>query len=133
MHHMTKMTAIPAKVKAIVAQRDCAHGPATCIICGAPGGPHCHIIRRSQGGMGVEQNIVTLCGPCHYALDEGLFLDRLRPRRSPHGERGLKSPTAAPPGPWPGSLPARGAWVEILWEGSRFQKRSVAPRMGSVG
>lgn len=79
MHRMTKMTAIPAKVKAIVAQRDCAHGPATCIICGAPGGPHCHIIRRSQGGMGVEQNIVTLCGPCHYALDEGLFLDRLRP------------------------------------------------------
>ena len=79
MHHMTKMTAIPAKVKAIVAQRDCAHGPATCIICGAPGGPHCHIVRRSQGGMGVEQNIVTLCGPCHYALDEGLFLDRLRP------------------------------------------------------
>lgn len=79
MHRMTKMTAIPARVKAIVAQRDCAHGPATCIICGAPGGPHCHIIRRSQGGMGVEQNIVTLCGPCHYALDEGLFLDRLRP------------------------------------------------------
>ena len=79
MHRMTKMTAIPAKVKAIVAQRDCAHGPATCIICGAPGGPHCHIVRRSQGGMGVEQNIVTLCNPCHYALDEGAFMDRLRP------------------------------------------------------
>ena len=33
----------------------------------------------AQGGMGVVENIVTLCGPCHYAFDEGLFMDRLRP------------------------------------------------------
>lgn len=79
MHKMTKLTAIPAKVKAAVALRDSAHGPATCILCGAPGGPHCHIVRRSQGGMGVEANIVTLCGPCHYAFDEGIGLKRLRP------------------------------------------------------
>ena len=79
MNRMAKAAAIPVSVKKAVALRDCAHGPATCIICGAPGGPHCHIIRRSQGGMGVEQNIVTLCGPCHYAFDEGIGLDRLRP------------------------------------------------------
>ena len=79
MHRQTKQTAIPASVKAAVALRDSVHGPATCIICGASGGPHCHIVRRSQGGMGIEQNIVTLCGPCHYALDEGLYLNRLRP------------------------------------------------------
>ena len=79
MHRQTKQTAIPASVKAAVALRDSVRGPATCIICGSPGGPHCHIVRRSQGGMGVEQNIVTLCGPCHYALDEGLYLNRLRP------------------------------------------------------
>ena len=67
MHRQTKMTDIPARVKAAVAARDCTHGPATCILCGAP------------GGMGVVENIVTLCGPCHYAFDEGLFMDRLRP------------------------------------------------------
>lgn len=79
MHRQTKQTAIPASVKAAVAARDCTHGPATCIICGAPGGPHCHIVRRSQGGRGIEQNIVTLCNECHYAFDEGLFMARLRP------------------------------------------------------
>lgn len=79
MHQQTKKTSIPAHVKAAVALRDSVHGPVTCIICGSPGGPHCHIVRRSQGGMGVEQNIVTLCGPCHYALDEGLYLNRLKP------------------------------------------------------
>lgn len=79
MHRMTKFTAIPASVKAKVAKRDCAHGPATCIICGAPGSPSCHIVRRSQGGMGVEENIVTLCSPCHYAFDEGLGIKRLQP------------------------------------------------------
>ena len=77
MHRMTKQTAIPAKVKAAVAARDCANGPATCILCGAPGSPNAHIVRRSHGGMGVEQNIVSLCGRCHYAFDEGLFISGL--------------------------------------------------------
>lgn len=36
MHRQTKMTDIPARVKAAVAARDCTHGPATCILCGAP-------------------------------------------------------------------------------------------------
>lgn len=79
MNTITKHTAIPASVKALVAKRDCTNGPATCILCGAPGGPHCHVVRRSQGGMGIEENIVTLCGPCHYAFDEGIGLKRLEP------------------------------------------------------
>ena len=33
--------------------------------------------------------------------------------RSPHGERGLKYGAAGPGSAVPGSLPARGAWVEI--------------------
>ena len=77
MHRMTKFTAIPAKVKAAVATGVCINGPATCILGGAPGAPNAHIIRRSQGGMGVEQNIVSLCGRCHYAFDEGLFIGGL--------------------------------------------------------
>ena len=35
MHRQTRATSIPAKVKAAVAERDCTHGPATCILCGA--------------------------------------------------------------------------------------------------
>lgn len=79
MHRQTKHTAISARVKAAVAARDCSNGPSTCIICGAPGSPHCHIVRRSHGGLGIEQNIVTLCNECHYAFDEGLFISRIRP------------------------------------------------------
>ena len=80
MHRETKATAIPASVKAAVALRDSVNGPATCIICGAPGMPCCHVVRRSQGGRGdTERNIVTLCNECHYAFDEGLFMKRLKP------------------------------------------------------
>ncbi len=76
MHEETKKTGIPAAVKAAVARRDSSGGrPATCIICGAPGGPWCHVVRRSQGGRGdTERNIVTLCGKCHYSFDEGSFI-----------------------------------------------------------
>lgn len=81
MHRQTKATSIPATVKAAVSSRDCSGGrPSTCIICGAPGGPHCHVIRRSQGGRGdTERNIVTLCNRCHMAFDEGLFVKELEP------------------------------------------------------
>lgn len=79
MHRETKETAIPANVKAAVAARDSRNGPATCIICGEPGIPCCHVVRRSQGGMGVMENIVSLCSRCHYAFDEGLYMRRLEP------------------------------------------------------
>jgi 5-methylcytosine-specific restriction endonuclease McrA len=75
---MTTFTAIPVSVKKAVAERDCVNGPATCILCGAPGSPTAHIVRRSQGGMGVEQNIVSLCASCHYKLDEGKDREELK-------------------------------------------------------
>lgn len=74
MHRLTKATAIPDSVKERVRERDRGR----CIICGAEGFPCCHIVRRSQMGMGVEENIVTLCSPCHYAFDEGLGIKRLK-------------------------------------------------------
>lgn len=68
MHKMTKATAIPKSVKEAVYARDNGH----CILCGRNNGePVAHVIRRSQGGMGIEQNIVTLCPTCHRAFDEG--------------------------------------------------------------
>lgn len=75
MHRQTKSTSIPPAVKASVDRRD----HSTCIICGAPGAPVCHCVRRSQGGMGIEQNIVSMCNECHFSHDEGLFMRRLRP------------------------------------------------------
>ena len=53
--------------------------------------------------------------------------------RSPCGERGLKclrldvQPTATIP-----SLPVRGAWIEIDYNGHVALIRCVAPRAGSV-
>lgn len=70
MHKETKATSIPKEVKKSVFARDSGR----CIICGKPGMPHCHVIRRSAGGRGIEQNIVTLCDRCHFAFDEGLHM-----------------------------------------------------------
>ena len=52
--------------------------------------------------------------------------------RSPHGERGLKyRPIESPPLVY-GSLPTRGAWIEIsAWPITR-RWRQVAPHTGSV-
>lgn len=34
--------------------------------------PSCHYIPRSKGGLGIEENIVTLCMRCHHNYDNGL-------------------------------------------------------------
>lgn len=66
-HKETKATAISRETKIEVFERDRGR----CIICGAPGLPEAHYIRRSQGGLGIPENIVTLCRTCHYEFDEG--------------------------------------------------------------
>ena len=30
-----------------------------------------HFIKRSQGGLGIEENVVTLCPECHFEEDHG--------------------------------------------------------------
>lgn len=67
MHKETKATKIPERVKRIVYARDNGR----CIVCGEPGLPNAHYIRRSQGGLGIEENIVTLCPKCHHDYDNG--------------------------------------------------------------
>ena len=66
-HKETKATSISIEVKNIVKARDGGR----CIICGQPGLPNAHYIRRAQGGLGIEQNIVTLCPECHHDYDNG--------------------------------------------------------------
>lgn len=42
-----------------------------CILCGSPQAmPNAHYISRSKGGLGIEQNIVTLCLNCHRRYDQ---------------------------------------------------------------
>ena len=36
-----------------------------------------HFIKRSQGGMGIEQNIVTACPDCHRRYDSGYEYQRM--------------------------------------------------------
>ena len=59
MHKRTKALNIPSAVKKAVWERD-RH---CCVLCGA------HYIARSQGGLGIEENIVTLCICCHSQYD----------------------------------------------------------------
>ena len=68
MHRQTKYTNISPAVKRAVYLRD----NGGCILCGRPGDTWCHVISRSQGGLGIEQNVVTLCLDCHRAYDQGL-------------------------------------------------------------
>ena len=65
MHKMTKALAITTKVKATVFERDGGR----CVICSRMGNPDAHFIARSQGGLGIEENIVTLCRDCHRDYD----------------------------------------------------------------
>ena len=64
----SKATDIPMKVKKVVWERD-NH---CCIVCDRTYSamPNAHYIPRSQGGLGIEQNIVTLCNRCHHDYDQ---------------------------------------------------------------
>lgn len=76
-HKQTKAHEIPRKVKEAVAERDSIGGYPCCIYCGKPAPTenplaysNAHIVKRSQGGLGVETNIVTLCPADHHRFDD---------------------------------------------------------------
>lgn len=70
--------AIPASVKSIVYRRD----RGLCLNCGKPGDPVAHFISRKRGGLGVPQNILTLCEDCHKKFDTGTRQEREGMRES---------------------------------------------------
>ena len=74
MHKRTKALAIPREVRRRVSERDGGR----CILCGMPGNPEAHYLPRAQGGLGIEENILTLCRRCHRAYD-GEKRKELRP------------------------------------------------------
>lgn len=61
----TKALEIPPNVKNAVYERD----GGACIWCAKRGQPNAHYIPRSRGGLGIEQNILTLCWDCHFNYD----------------------------------------------------------------
>lgn len=68
MSKMSEACEIPKKVKLKVYKRD----NEKCIVCGRWVTWHnacCHYIARSHGGLGIEENILTLCNDCHYRYD----------------------------------------------------------------
>lgn len=70
---------IPKSVKDRVWERDGGR----CVVCGDHryAMPNAHYISRAKGGLGIEQNIVTLCSSlspnkCHYRYDSGTAQER---------------------------------------------------------
>lgn len=68
-HNLTKATEIPKKVKLIVWKRD----DCKCIFCDTPvpwNMANSHFIKRSQLGLGIEENIMTNCFYCHEMFEK---------------------------------------------------------------
>lgn len=79
MNKRSKKCDISPKVKKRVWDRDGGR----CVICGCCRNvmPNAHFIPRSKGGLGIEENIVTLCtnlteNKCHYKYDFGTREER---------------------------------------------------------
>jgi 5-methylcytosine-specific restriction endonuclease McrA len=71
----TKACEIPPAVREKVEERD-GH---CCIFCGSPyARGEAHYIGRGQGGLGVEENIITTCSFCHREMDNGMNTKRYR-------------------------------------------------------
>jgi len=80
----TEALAISQAVKAAVAERDSVDGRPCCIWCGRPAPAplaysNAHFISRAQGGLGVEENILTLCPACHRIYDQTAARESMRP------------------------------------------------------
>lgn len=78
MHKRTKACAITPKVREEVEERD-GH---CCIFCGFPGRGEAHFIPRSHGGLGIPENLLTVCRHCHDLMDNSqarqIYVNRAR-------------------------------------------------------
>lgn len=70
----TRALDISPKVKRAVWERD----GGLCVNCGTWMNtmPNAHYIPRSRGGLGIEENIVTMCRDCHDLYDNGSHGER---------------------------------------------------------
>lgn len=82
----TKALSIPKSVKIAVNIRD----RQSCVLCGTYCTIEfscCHYISRANSGLGIEENIVTLCNDCHRALDQSIRRKALLQRVRNHLDR----------------------------------------------
>lgn len=86
MNERTKALGITLAVKEAVADRDSFDEWPCCILCGTPAPvnnrlafSNAHYISRAQGGLGREDNILTLCPTCHMRYDQTADRELLRP------------------------------------------------------
>lgn len=77
----SKATDISQSVKQKVWERDNGR----CVVCGNNYNvmPNAHYISRAKGGLGIEENVVTLCtnftkNQCHHKFDNGTREERER-------------------------------------------------------
>lgn len=91
MSSRTDALAIPYQVKQAVAERDSVDGWPCCILCGRPAPTQAplsfscaHYIARSRGGLGIEENILTLCPKCHRQYDATPLRAAYRPILARH-------------------------------------------------
>ena len=71
----TKARDFSKKVKMAISERDSIDGWPCCVYCGlAAPAPlawsNAHFIARSQGGLGIPENGLTLCPECHRRYDQ---------------------------------------------------------------
>ena len=79
----TKARNFSPKVKEQIAERDSVNGWPCCLWCGlaAPvelAYSNAHFIARSQGGIGVPENGLTLCPECHRRYDQTTEREKMR-------------------------------------------------------
>ena len=73
----TKARDFDRKAKVAIAERDSIDGWPCCVFCGlAAPAPlawsNAHFIARSQGGLGIPENGLTLCPACHRTYDQSI-------------------------------------------------------------
>jgi 5-methylcytosine-specific restriction endonuclease McrA len=68
----TKACDISEKIRKIVYARDSYDDCPCCVFCGVSRNLElAHFIGRSQGGLGIPENLITACQSCHKKLDSG--------------------------------------------------------------
>ena len=79
----TKARDFDRNTKVVISERDSIDGWPCCVFCGlaAPSElawSNAHFIARSQGGLGIPENGLTLCPECHRRYDQSTAREEMQ-------------------------------------------------------